>query len=74
MLAKIGINQGEENIRVVVPPSEVVELLKDDLKGTAFPRVFSFVIVFVFLVHQKKNIKSSRQLTYKLSYVTLLML
>ena len=40
MLAKVGINQGEEDIKIVIPPAEVVELLKDDLKGIAFSRGF----------------------------------
>lgn len=38
MLAKFQINQGEEDIKTIVPPSEVAKLLKDDLKKTAFPR------------------------------------
>ena len=40
MMTKIGINQGEDNIRVIVPPSEVVELLRDDLRGVAVTRGF----------------------------------
>lgn len=40
MLTNIEINQGEESIRVNVPPSEMVELLRDELMGVAVPKEF----------------------------------
>ena len=40
MMTKKGINQGEKSIRVMVPPVEVVEILRDDMIGVAVPRDF----------------------------------
>ena len=40
MMTKIGINQGEDNIRVIIPPVEVIEILREDLRGVAVPRGF----------------------------------
>ena len=40
ILAKMRINQGEQAMEVIVPPDEVVEALKADMRGTTFPRGF----------------------------------
>ena len=38
LLTKMGINQGEQDMRVLVPTNEIVEILNQDLIGVAVPR------------------------------------
>lgn len=40
LLAKIKINQGEQDIRTMVPSAKIVQLLKDDIMGGGFPPWF----------------------------------
>ncbi|KAM7494023.1 hypothetical protein LguiB_028632 [Lonicera macranthoides] len=37
-MAKLGKVQGEQYMKVLVPPNELVQLLKADMQGVAYPR------------------------------------
>lgn len=41
MLSKMRINRGEQDIVVIIPRDEVVELIKQDMMGIAFSRGFN---------------------------------
>ena len=38
LLAKMGINQGEDDVRVIIPSAEILEVLTEDLNGNGVPR------------------------------------
>lgn len=40
ILVKMGFNQGEQAVNVIVPPTKILDALKADMIGTAFPRDF----------------------------------
>lgn len=37
LLAKMGINQGENDVRAIIPSAEIVEVLNEDINGTGVP-------------------------------------
>lgn len=37
-MAKLGVTQSEQHVRVLIPPDDVIEDLMADMVGVAFPR------------------------------------
>lgn len=47
MMAKVMINHGEQDTRIIVPLVEVVELLKEYLIGTTFSHGYFLFSIFL---------------------------